>query len=878
MGNLLSKRFGFLKLALPAGFILLAAILYLLLFNPPSLDNITVEKTVLANLKSIETTLAQKIADYKQRAGFIFNKYRSNKLAHSDLEAKEALIIAPSDIIKDYYGEIYYFKFKEMAVNEWLFSERKNTLFFMQKMADNIFYVKHFCDLDNNFILDGVKYNAAIKEIAIFKEEITHNRTNSYQYDQAKGMFFYNHLLKGSNNRLALYLKFSKNNIQAYYKKRATQFLYISLLVFLLLLILLTPRKKTNLSRMLWLVFLAIMFIFIAQFGEKDFYWTIGNRITFYSLANVLIILVAGASLAYWFRQQIKITWPGAVYLLFNLSLLAMLKIAGAIYQAVDFNYTKFAIQYLILVTILFLLHLFPLYFTRNITYKRDLTHMGSFLFFQAIVTATGYYLLHLNLANILIVSFIALVMMFFEKRFLTRMVVIFLLAISIFHLVNSQTATEKKEFIAHSLKDIFLNQNNYAKFMAREIVHELNQESMDFDKFFQEDASSLLETTWRRTMASRENIASGIFVLSPEGKILNQYAYLVQYLDVETRAVFPFWAIEDAAADFYGKKTSLAVASITVIKDAKLLGRIVVQVLNAPELILRQQDKVNIFTIDNKIDGTDLSYIKLDEMNRIVENPSNINLEDVTGLLKNAPGGNGRWISFRFIDLTFNGYIFKDNKDTIIIFFPAATLFKNFSEITKIFLILAALFFLFYAPRMKQWDWKTIYYSFSIRVFSILIIIALITTVIFSLFSINFNSQSSLRQSVQMMYERGRTAQNISYDLLQENDGFTPSHLVLLSRILNSDVSIYKNGNLLESSNYRKTIDYQVPNFLHSSIVELLTRRNQKFVLLDKEDGYHLYFQVYDYILDVEFSNQWPKLLSEKAYYTDFIITLFFI
>jgi signal transduction histidine kinase len=378
--------------------------------------------------------------------------------------------------------------------------------------------------------------------------------------------------------------------------------------------------------------------------------------------------------------------------------------------------------------------------------------------------------------------------------------------------------------------------------------------------------------------MASRENIPSGIFILSPGGKILNQYAYMVQYMDVNMRAVFPFWAIEDAAAELYGKKTPLAVASITVVKNAKPLGRIVVQVLNTPELILRQQNKVNIFTLDNKIAGTDLSYIKLDELNRIVDNPSNINLEDVAGLLKTPPGEQAQWITFNFMDLTFNGYRFKDNKNTIIIFFPAATTFKNFSEIIKIFVILLFLFFLFYARHIKYLDWKSIYYSFSIRVFVILIVIALLTAVIFSLFSINFNSKSSLRQSLQMFYEKGRTVQNIGYDLLKENDEFTSSHLVLLSRILNSDVSIYKNGNLLESSNYRKTIDYQVPNFLHSHIVDLLTRKNQKFVLLAKEDGYHLYFQVYNYILDVEFSNQWPKMLSEKAYYTDFIITLFFI
>ncbi|MDQ1354354.1 MAG: hypothetical protein QG657_4663 [Acidobacteriota bacterium] len=879
MGNLLPKRPGFLKFALPGVVILAAGILYLLFFKPPALDNTTVQKMVLANLHSIETSLAEKVGDYKQRAGFIYNKYRSGQLQHAELEPKEALIIAPGGVTESYYGEIYYFKFKDIDVNQWLFIERKNVLFFMQKMADYVFYVRYFCNLESNFILDRVKYSTAIKEISYLREdENTNNKTNTYQYDDARSMFFYSHLLKGSNNQLALHLKFSKKDIENYYKKRKTLFFYAILLGFLLTIMLLWYRKKPVVGKILWLALLAVFFVFLSRAGGTDLYLMAGNKFTIHSLPLILLTLAAGASLCYWARQQIKLKWQSAALLLFNISLLAILKASSVILKAVNFNHAEFNSYYFILILVLLLLHLFPLFFIRNISCNRNLTNVGGFLLLQAAVTAAGYYLFKINIANIIVVSIIAFLLVFFEKKFLTRMAMVFLLAVSIFHLANRQSVAEKKEFIADNLKDIFLNQNNYAKFMVREIVHELNQESSNFYKFFQEDISSRLETTWRKTMASRENIASGIFVLSPEGKLVGHYAYLMQYLEVKPQTVFPFWAIEDAEANLYGEKTPLAVASITVVREGKTLGRIVVQVLNAPELILRHQDKINIFTIDNKIDGLDLSYIKLDEKKRIVENPSNINLENVAGLLKIPPDDRGRWTSFRFIDLIFSGFIFKHEKNTIIIFFPAATLFKNFSEIIKIYLFLALLFFLFYSREMKRLDWKSIYYSFSIRVFGILIVISLLTAVIFSLFSINFNSQSSLRQSLQMMYERGRAAQNIGYNLLAENEEFTPNHLVLLSRILNSDVSVYKKGTLLETSNYRKTIDYQVPDFLHSNISELLTRKNQKFVLLDQEDGYHLYFQVYDYILDVEFSNQWPKLLSEKGYYTNFIITLFFI
>lgn len=874
MENLLPQRPKTLALMVLSVFLLVSLALHFSLFKPPDLDNAAVEEAVLANLRSIETTLENKISDYKKRAASVFDKYHARQLQHSELGPKETLVFTQKGIIKDYYGEIYHFKFKKININDWLFIDKKNMVFFVRKMAKDIFYVKFFCRLDNNFILEQLAFDVAIKEITFFREKKIDNEKNTYQYDEARDMFFYSHLLKDSNNQLALHLRFSQQDIRNHYKKREILFFYLVLFLFLsgAAVYFYFIAKKRILFRVLWFGLLLESFVFVSREGERNLYLKAGNTITLYSIYEIFFILIAVISLLYWARDKIKIKITA--YALFNLFLLLMLKASHAIFKAVNFNYTEFSVFYLILILLIFLLHLFPLFFIRNISLKRNPVHMGGFLLFQTGVLMAGYYLLKLHVVNLLVVSMIAFLMMFFERKFLVRVAVVFLLALSIFHLANRHAIDEKKEFIANNLKDIFLNQNNYAKFMAREIVHELNLESRHFHEFFQKDSSSRLKTIWKKTMASRENIASGIFVLSPEGVVLSDYAYLMQFLEVETRSIFPFWAIEDAAAELYGQKIPLAVASINVVRKAKQLGRIVVQVLNAPELILRHQDKLNIFTIDNKINGMDLSYIKVNERKQIVDNPSNINLENVAGILK----FNDQWITFRFIDLMFNGYIFKHDKDTIIIFFPAHTMFKDLSEIIKIFLWLLVLFFSFYFKDLKKLDWKSIYYSFSIRVFSILIVISLFTAIIFSLFSINFNSQSSLRQSRQVMYERGRTAQNIGYNLLEEEHEFSPNHLALISRTLNSDVSVYKNGILLEASNYRKIINAEIPDFLHSNILELLNQKNQKFVLLDGENGFHLYFKIYDYILDVEFSYDWPKLLSEKGYYTNFIITLFFI
>jgi signal transduction histidine kinase len=256
------------------------------------------------------------------------------------------------------------------------------------------------------------------------------------------------------------------------------------------------------------------------------------------------------------------------------------------------------------------------------------------------------------------------------------------------------------------------------------------------------------------------------------------------------------------------------------------------------------------------------------------VENPSNINLENITGILEHS----SQWTQFKAMAMVFKGYIFRHSGHAVIIFFPGNTLFKNLSEVTKIFLMLSLLVLLFYAKDLKKIEWRSIYYSFSIRVFTILILISFLTAIVFSVFFINFSTRTSEQKVMRMVYESGRTAQNIAYDLFEDSGEFSQDLLFSMSNILNGDVSVYENGGLVETSNYRKIINSQIPLYLHSHILTLLNEKNQKFVLFEDEKSFHLFYKIYDYIFMVEFSNKWEKGLSEERYYTDFIITLFFI
>jgi signal transduction histidine kinase len=880
MENLLSQR---LKNLIVIAFVGVVFITYLVFIKPPGLDRESIYKFALKSINAVEKKLEHHVLDYQDRARQVFRDYRSQNLSHSRLKPKEALIIEEKGVIKNYFGEIYHFKFPLLEPGGWSFIEHSDRVYFVGKMAEHVFYVRYFCDLGDNLLLQPMKQAFAFSEIKYSKIPLPAHE-NKYIYDNINNLFFYYHLLTGSNGQFILHLKFSGQDIENYYKKKEKIFFYPVIGLFLLLGMSYFYEQKKIISQLLWLAFLVDLFFFLPLVGGCDLYLklkVIGTTLSFPSLYQVLVILLFLLSILYFFKGHIKN--PIVSYILFNVSLLVVVLVCDGIFKGVQFNYQDFSLNHVVLIVVTFLIHLIPLFFIGRAapgffkeakTTKQKMVRGGIFLLVQTLVILLIYLQFKTSWLNIFILSVIAFILLLMKPSVLARAAIIFLLAISIYQLIAHHSLKEKKEFIENNLKNIFLNQSNYAKFIAREIVHEINLSSSDFYEFFQGDTSSKLESIWRRTIASRENIASGIFVVSKEDEVLSYFSYQIPFLKVKTRNIFPFWAMENTTAEVYGREIPLAAAYISIFKEWENLGRIYVLVYNSPELLLRYQDKMNIFTIDSKIDGSDFSYIKLNAVNQIVENPSNINLENITGILEHS----GQWVQFEAMDMVFKGYIFRHNENAFIIFFPQDTFFKNLSEVTKIFLMLSLLVLLFYAKDLKKIQWRTIYYSFSIRVFTILILISFLTAIVFSVFFINFSTRTSEQKVMRMVYENGRTAQNIAYDLFEDSREFSQDLLFTMSNILNGDVSVYEHGGLVESSNFRKIINSQIPLYLHSNILSLLNEKNQKFVLFEDEKSFLLFFKIYDYIFMVELSNKWEKSLFEERYYTDFIITLFFI
>ena len=265
-------------------------------------------------------------------------------------------------------------------------------------MADRVFYVRYLFDLDDNPLLRPMVPGITFAEMRYSQTPLL-ALENKYIYDDINKMFFYYHLLKHSNSQFILHLKFSKSDIESYLREKKKIFFS---LVFGLLLgvgIVYFKKRKPIVSRLLWLVFLGGVFVFFSQRGESSLYLKsnfLGMMLKIHSLYQVLVILLFLFSLLYFLRAWLHHRWVS--YVFFNGALVLLAAVSGHLFKAVQFNFTAFGWNYLMLIMVVFGFHLFPLFFLRGMADEFSKKHKnpkqkiaGAVIFLGVTGATTGW-------------------------------------------------------------------------------------------------------------------------------------------------------------------------------------------------------------------------------------------------------------------------------------------------------------------------------------------------------------------------------------------------------------------------------------------------------------------------------------------------------
>jgi signal transduction histidine kinase len=878
METQLSPRLTNLILGCLAG-ILAAAILGIAIFIPGRWSPAKIQDRVEKNCERMEAALAGEVEKCVLRSDALRNPFLEGKLAAADLAKKEALIIEKNGIITGYIGEIYYFKPLTMPNGEWRLIKKNQDVYFLRRIGPQAFYVRFFMDMRSNPIRRAQEYPYPVFDLKYSNVPLPPG-PNDFSYDRAQDRFYYTRFLKPSQNQLVVTLVFARATFikQALQTKKTLIYGLLFLLFLTAFLALAQAKPFHAAARLLALAGMAFALWWgMAWLALKNTYFP-RSPLAVGSVFQLLVLLIFILACFWLCRKYIRLKNNTVALIVFNVVALAAFFAADRVLRNVNFPFGDFALNpdYLGLLALLSVLHFVPLLaaapFLKPETWRRSWPLIG----LQALALILGA--LFMPFA---IFSFCPLALIFAgmllggTRRFWLRATVPLLLAFAVGNWLAQYSHLEKQDFIRENLKIIFSSQSHYAKLVAREIVGELNSRETPFFSQFDKNKRNELAECWKNTLAARESIASGIYVVEADGNVLHAFSYQIPYIQLNKENIFPFWHVENVEADLFGKKVSLAVATINVFQRECYLGYIMVQVLNSADLILKSRDQVSLLTLDQRIKNAGIGYIKLDENRRILENPANINVENLASLLK----FNNAWVRFSAMSIAYSGFVFADAAETLIIFFPENTFFKSFSEYIKILCFLLLLLAIFNIRGLRKFPWRSFFGSFSVKVFAILVLLSILTAAVFTLFALNFNFLSLETQRDQAIFDRGRSALNIINNLLAESGEISQNHLFLLEKILENNISVYENGILLFTSDHRKIIRSQLPIYLNSGIRRILQQNNQQFQLQKKENFLDLYFKTSgNYVFDIEFPFNSTDLLRARAYYIDFMVTVFFI
>jgi signal transduction histidine kinase len=884
MENILSKKFKRLGWVFSISLIVFIS-LSILICNRTWTKIGDIRSYISSHIKKTENQL-QKIMDLMTERIKRIETWKEDDF--DNMQEDECLVILEKDgRLKKYYGHLYYFSIKDSLVGDFYLINKKGRIFFVKKLRKDTYYIRIMFLLDDFNKLNRDKVSGLGSKIKYYDQRIpksTIDRTIKNLNKEDGIVHYCRVILSNSNDQLLYDLELSEFQLHRHNQKyRIMVFLMMGILFLLLQVIyMLSARFKSGGSSQIYnrlififsIIMLLLLFLLSSQFSQKSIFLKISlYRVN--SIFNVLIISILIFAILLFFLRKINLSLVSAI-ILFLVSQGVVFIILKEILGSTIFPFYRFILDplYISLLISQFFLYFIPFLFLYRV---KPASSKKEFIFsYLLLITGALYFLNQVSNLIIILAAGIFIYLLSSKKEIIKGFILVFFIATAISLSLFKVSKLQKEQYISDSLRTIFVSQNNYAKFILRSIVAEIEYSNYSYDEFFEEDKEFELKSIWEASLAAEENVPSGIFIVpNPESSVLiNSYFYQMEYYGKEGITQFPFWVIEDRTVEINNKQITYAVALRQVFKRDKYIGDIVIQVINSPELILRFQEEDNIFTINKKINGNDISYIKFDTQNQVIENPGNIDLR-----VDDQPGNN--WFSFNISNRKYYGYKFNDQGSTIVIYYPEQSVFTIFANYVKIILFLMGLFYLFNIGLIKKMKWKGLYYSFSIRVFIILILLSVFTAAIFSVFSVNFNSDLIDRNFNGELLKKGRITQNTVFEVLRNNDSLSRSSLFNLSKIINQAISVYKLDDfyhLIFVSNYRMETNNDVPVVIPSQDLKKLNGKNEKMVIVDNGDSIKLIFKVRNYIFVIKIFKDKSVIFHERKQYLDFITSLVFI
>jgi signal transduction histidine kinase len=385
---------------------------------------------------------------------------------------------------------------------------------------------------------------------------------------------------------------------------------------------------------------------------------------------------------------------------------------------------------------------------------------------------------------------------------------------------LHDYSSKRSKSLVQNTLKNMVTSQEDWGDFLVSQSIPEIEERKESILSFIKSpEPSDFAQSLWSETSIAKFNWYSSLEIWNSEEKMISRFSLNIPEL-------YPFdfdlpinqeWSIFDLRSLFMGKEKYFLVGYKDWFDRETHLGRVILTLSVDYDMLPFLYPANPYFELIRvtslpSLTQLDLGFIIFDLDGKLLFNPHGLSTGISPVLLERIRSSQDSiWSSFKDKNKKYNAFYFR-TKDRIYSFFMPKKNFINYSvEFLKllfiyiIFFIISSLLINIILARKKL---KNPLWSFSNKVYTSFIAIAIISLLIFAFFTRNFLERIFAQQYI----EKAETHANFAYRVMEDfifrhqPEKYTPvappEDLVLwISSTINNDVNLYKEGKVYASS-----------------------------------------------------------------------------
>jgi len=398
-------------------------------------------------------------------------------------------------------------------------------------------------------------------------------------------------------------------------------------------------------------------------------------------------------------------------------------------------------------------------------------------------------------------------------------------------------------------LKETIAGQEDWAEFLARQTLAEIDMKSASLLAFLKTPADrDFARSLWTNSLLARFNWHSSFEILDPTGRIVSRFSLNIPALsrpslDPETS---PGWTLSRVTVPFLGKEKDFLLSHKDWLEGETSLGRVVITLSLDPEtlpFLYSANPYFELLRVSSlpSLNQFAFQFAVFDLKGRLLFNPNKISSglpEDLLGSL--TSDGDSLWTRFLDRNRNYDAFIFRLGSRIQAFLLPQKNVIAWSVQFLKLF-FLECFFLLVLAglPSLivRKNAWKNFLWSFSNRVYASFIAITIISLLLFGYFAQSFFTRSFTQRFIEEAEVHANIARNIMEDFIylerQENPDLDapPEDLVLwISSAISNDVNLYRDGRLASSSRAEFFDSGLLPELIDGDIAYTLLYENKPF------------------------------------------------